>query len=351
MRFSHATSLVSAESSLAASCNTLKRSVVFGAMLVGLATSLASAQNSIISATVTFRGIFTQNSPFPTPSTTTENQLGGIAVLSQQIGEFDEAELRAPNGPFASGISMNSDDGRVFVSGTISTPTRSGLTTIFQTGAYTFFVLPTDEPAIQTTVAHVSNPALWPTQAPSLSAQQWGALGEVDVTLPLTLSLPTFAAHPQATSGRKFVFIQPNEFNQLGDLEFVANIAPGASSVVVPANTLRPDVSYTLSILFQNVRNDFSQPATSKEVQFESRTQIPLSTVRANRCPADFGAAGGAAVADGILDNNDFIVFIQFFFEANPMADIGAQGGESARDGAFDNNDFIVFIQRFFAGC
>ncbi|HYD01161.1 MAG TPA: GC-type dockerin domain-anchored protein, partial [Phycisphaerales bacterium] len=60
-------------------------------------------------------------------------------------------------------------------------------------------------------------------------------------------------------------------------------------------------------------------------------------------CPADIGSAGGVAGSDSTLDNNDFIVFIDYFFAGNPLADRGAQGGASGSDGAFDNNDFVVF--------
>jgi uncharacterized membrane protein len=68
-------------------------------------------------------------------------------------------------------------------------------------------------------------------------------------------------------------------------------------------------------------------------------------------CPADLGGEGGSTTPDGVLDNNDFIVFIQYFFDQNSAADLGAEGGAQGADGNFDNNDFIVFIQLFFAGC
>lgn len=66
---------------------------------------------------------------------------------------------------------------------------------------------------------------------------------------------------------------------------------------------------------------------------------------------ADQGSQGGSAGADGVLDNNDFIVFIDRFFQHDPAADLGSQGGLAPGDGEFDNNDFVVFIDRFFAGC
>jgi hypothetical protein len=66
--------------------------------------------------------------------------------------------------------------------------------------------------------------------------------------------------------------------------------------------------------------------------------------------PADLGGEGGSEGFDGNLDNNDFIVFIQYFFAQDARADLGSEGGAAGADGNFDNNDFIVFIQEFFAG-
>ncbi|MFT3684096.1 MAG: GC-type dockerin domain-anchored protein [Phycisphaerales bacterium] len=67
--------------------------------------------------------------------------------------------------------------------------------------------------------------------------------------------------------------------------------------------------------------------------------------------PADIGQQGGVEGADGHLDNNDFIVFINRFFFNNPLADIGTTGGLPGSDGHLDNNDFIAFINYFFTGC
>jgi len=67
--------------------------------------------------------------------------------------------------------------------------------------------------------------------------------------------------------------------------------------------------------------------------------------------PADIAGQGADGNGDGVLDNNDFIVFIERFFNNDPRADVGAVGGVPGNDGAFDNNDFIVFIDLFFAGC
>lgn len=65
---------------------------------------------------------------------------------------------------------------------------------------------------------------------------------------------------------------------------------------------------------------------------------------------ADVGRQGGQAGADGELDNNDFIVFIDFYFSNDPRADVGAQGGIRGVDQTLDNNDFVAFIDAYFQG-
>jgi hypothetical protein len=45
------------------------------------------------------------------------------------------------------------------------------------------------------------------------------------------------------------------------------------------------------------------------------------------------------------------IVFIDRFFAQDLIADVGRQGGLEGSDGHFDNNDFVVYINQFFQGC
>lgn len=68
-------------------------------------------------------------------------------------------------------------------------------------------------------------------------------------------------------------------------------------------------------------------------------------------CPADLGIQSGIAGSDGVLNNNDFIAFIDLYFAGDPRADRGRQGGLPGADAAFDNNDFVVYINEYFAGC
>ena len=82
-----------------------------------------------------------------------------------------------------------------------------------------------------------------------------------------------------------------------------------------------------------------------------SRHSMQFDATAVPTCAADLGSAGGVRGSDGVLDNNDFIAFIDAFFNGDAVADMGSAGGLPGADGAFDNNDFIVFIDRFFIGC
>jgi hypothetical protein len=66
---------------------------------------------------------------------------------------------------------------------------------------------------------------------------------------------------------------------------------------------------------------------------------------------SDIGRNGGIEGHDGLLNNNDFIVFVARFFANDMRADVGRAGGLGGSDGLLDNNDFIAFITTFFAGC
>lgn len=116
--------------------------------------------------------------------------------------------------------------------------------------------------------------------------------------------------------------------------------SPSTSGVTTPTLTLSPLSSSLLGVYDVVVGGLCGLGEISQ----------PSSVIR--RCGlADVGRDGGATGADGRLDNNDFIVFIDGFFAFRTSSDVGGEGGIAMADGMFDNNDFIVFIQRFFVGC
>jgi hypothetical protein len=94
---------------------------------------------------------------------------------------------------------------------------------------------------------------------------------------------------------------------------------------------------------------DPAAPPTAGDLQVNIRTNF-ISPIYYGICArADIGTCGGNHGSDGLLDNNDFISFIDYFFEMDQMADMGAVGGVPEEDGHFDNNDFVVFIDYYFS--
>lgn len=71
---------------------------------------------------------------------------------------------------------------------------------------------------------------------------------------------------------------------------------------------------------------------------------------RAPCSPSDIGSVGGLEGPDHRLNNNDLVVFINWFFAGDTRADVSA-AESGVPDGLLDNNDFIGFIETFFAGC
>ena len=113
--------------------------------------------------------------------------------------------------------------------------------------------------------------------------------------------------------------------------------------------------TYYLGVASYNTifANAFNLPVVGGE-ESEGTAVVNFRSGRntiAPTCPADLGIAGGQPGNDGMLDNNDFIAFINYFFNQDAHADKGVAGGLPGQDGQFDNNDFIAFITQFFNGC
>ncbi len=92
---------------------------------------------------------------------------------------------------------------------------------------------------------------------------------------------------------------------------------------------------------------NFADFAVNSQLMIDN-VQVMTSVTLGACGPADVGGQGGVAGFDGHLDNNDFIVFIDEFFQNDARADLGSQGGIAGADGLYDNNDFVAFIDAFF---
>jgi hypothetical protein len=131
------------------------------------------------------------------------------------------------------------------------------------------------------------------------------------------------------------------------DAELAAMVPPLPAGTVMKPNTIIWGTMYTFWFTcdLDPRSNVMSSMGTANTGSFNG----PLTAeVRGPRHPADVGVQGAVAGADGVRDNNDFIVFIDMFFNSNLAADMGTPGGAHGHDGVLDNNDFIAFFDYFF---
>ncbi|MDP1662154.1 MAG: GC-type dockerin domain-anchored protein [Phycisphaerales bacterium] len=149
----------------------------------------------------------------------------------------------------------------------------------------------------------------------------------------------------------------PNSTTDFGRIRILGTLNAGGTLAVTYPNGLVPGCRIAVPIITTQgagvINGQFAvrtgPPKPSPFAIYFSVT--PTGAIFSSTNLADVGSAGAVPQPDGVLDNNDFIVFIDLFFSLNPIADRGSTGGVPGSDGTWDNNDFIVYIDQFFAGC
>ncbi len=234
-------------------------------------------------------------------------------------------------------------------------------------GAYDFGMLhatPNGSETVSTAVSAmpVGQPAWFKFQLPGVVSAAAGTFLDIDTegTTPLFDTIIGLYGGDPANAGQRLAFDDDDGSGTLSQLSFGAVGPRAAIGNSQPRNgrdnalaagtyyvAAVPYVAGTGTAALGTTEFGATNPDTAAHtVTLNLRYNLPLGCG-----PADVGSQGGVAGADGVLDNNDFVVFINYFFNQNPIADKGMQGGVAGADGQFDNNDFIVFIDQFFAGC
>ncbi|MFT3685733.1 MAG: GC-type dockerin domain-anchored protein [Phycisphaerales bacterium] len=149
----------------------------------------------------------------------------------------------------------------------------------------------------------------------------------------------------------------PNPTNDFGHVRVLGTLVANGQLMVSYPNGLVPGCRVQVPVITTSsggtVTGIFDiRTGPNKPAPFGINiTVTPNGATFTSTNQADIGSPGGVLGPDGLLDNNDFIVFINVFFAQNPLGDRGIAGGFPGSDGLFDNNDFIAFINQFFAGC
>jgi hypothetical protein len=138
---------------------------------------------------------------------------------------------------------------------------------------------------------------------------------------------------------------QVNVYHQTSSKEYMEFLRDNANNPIHSGDFVQPPSGSSATTVGEVVYEQWQLLGRSAPTLMDS------AATPARACKPDLGGQGGVLGADGVLNNNDFIVFIDLFFAHDPLADFGSQGGVPGADGEFNNNDFIVFIDAFFAAC
>lgn len=149
----------------------------------------------------------------------------------------------------------------------------------------------------------------------------------------------------------------PNPTTDFGHIRVLGTLVAGGQLAVSYPNGLVPGCRVQVPVITTQatgtITGGFDQlTGPNKPAPFGILiTVLPTIATFTSTNQADIASAGAVAGPDGLLNNNDFIFFIDRFFAQDPLADRGVAGGQAGQDGLFNNNDFIAFIDQFFAGC
>ncbi len=138
---------------------------------------------------------------------------------------------------------------------------------------------------------------------------------------------------------------QVNVYHQTSTKEYIEFLRDNANAAIQPHDLVQPPANSSATTLGDLVHEQWVKWGRS------TPTLMDTAATLARACKPDLGQQGGLLGADGLLNNNDFIVFIDLFFTQSPLADFGSQGGIAGPDGQLNNNDFIAYIDAYFAAC
>lgn len=319
----------------------------------GLALLVTPTLAQVQSLALVYQSLYTQGGPNP-PTVTADNSFSAyFAPGPQELDEFVDVEL---TDPFGFVYPLTNYGGGFYQSDTFVAPTRGGLMAAWPAGDYEFRAIDGVHSGETYTMAQTYGLGLWPDQVPAFTPATYAALNQMDPSLPRTLAVNQFIPSSQADATTNGYYINRREPGGHYGAYVSSELSGGPilSSRTIPANTLSAQTDYYVTWIFSHRVETFPGGGIGYTyTEFSHTTRVPFTTGTASGsgCAADMGSQGGVEGGDGQLDNNDFIVYINYFFQQDVRADVGVQGGEPGSDGEWNNNDFIAFIGLFFEGC
>lgn len=158
----------------------------------------------------------------------------------------------------------------------------------------------------------------------------------------------------------------------LGEGRYILAVAPSglATDSLPPANDLasqavnqivlpsagmyvHPSAAVNVPLTFRISSAQRNEVISARRTQAFAVQFYQFSVQYLPRCgDGDLASQGVGLCPDGVLDNNDFIRFIDLFFAKAPEANlVRVPEGTTGVPEAWDNDDLVAFIQYFFTPC
>jgi hypothetical protein len=261
----------------AGSCGRKKRRP-FGASLLGL-TIWAVVGVSDARAGISFVDMF--RSEFSTQTgngnaLTTQGFTFVSDLHSTGANDFSTAQLTIPGS--ATPLAMSQTDPTTFTYGSNFFASQALLDAAFPTGTYQFNASGTSGSS-STSFDFTTN--VYPQSQPFLTGTTFSSLQGMNPAAPFTFQFSPFTTGPGASASFLFLTVFDRTTNAL-----VFNqgfLAPTTTSLVLPANTLLPDHSFTYELIFSNRVTIPKGPNALFDTQFgfDLRTQGNFLTASA----------------------------------------------------------------------
>ncbi|MDP1661499.1 MAG: GC-type dockerin domain-anchored protein [Phycisphaerales bacterium] len=334
----------------------LRAPAVIAAAAIGSLAAIGSTASAQLSGlTFQYQSTYLQTSTSPPTTSTAHDFTAAVSFPnSQPPSGVEEAWVEKPSGTM---VNLDTTSSFYYTPNEVY-PTREALMAAWPTGLYQFTIAGIDEDDNEFANVYTKQQpyaaGVWPSQVPAFTPASYTGLLGMNPAQPRAVVVNMFTVTPPGNGQLSGLSVNLRFGTLLGPTAWSSLTTIGAPTPTrtIPAGALQPNTDYYATWYFaQRVVSPPSAEVEYSHLSFGNLTRVAFRTGNAVACPPDIGVQGGAPGADAQLDNNDFIVFIDYFFTQNPLADRGAQGGVPGTDGVFDNNDFIVFIDQFFAGC
>jgi hypothetical protein len=252
------------------------------------ALSLSAAQAAGIEYVDIFKNsVYDQTSG--TAPTTAAFYFANIELTSQNPGDYTSVSVTYP-GP-GSPVSLPMTQPSFFSYGP-SFPTAAAMNAAIPFGAYTYTATNSSTMASATAVLNYTADA-FTSAIPALSAASFNALSGLNPDTALSLDFNSFTPNAAASVAYTFFSI----YNSNGTAFTDGFLAPGTTSLILPAGTLAADTTYTFELDFSDRVNGTDPTGIATLVGSDVRTDGTFTTGNAVVAPEP----GTASLAGVVL--------------------------------------------------